>query len=366
MKRIFAFILAVTMLFSLTACANEQSSENNGSSANDTANTTTDDTSSADTAPFDYSAMLDENGFFKGITAADYVILPEYKGISIPENVLTADEDEVQAQVQYFLEQSATAEQVLDRAVEDGDTVNIDYVGSIDGVAFEGGNTQGQGTDVTIGVTQYIDDFLEQLIGHKPGENFDIEVTFPEDYGKEELNGKDAVFNITINYIHGEKIIPELTDEFAQGYGYDSADGLRLAIELWVIDNQKEAFYNELIASAQCKELPSDILQHYTDSVVAEFEYFAAYYGTDTENFLALNGYSSMDDFLKASAGTIDSVSREYFVIQAIAEAENLSISDEYVTENADTAQLEAYGMPYMKQFYLADAVYNFIFDNAA
>ena len=86
--------------------------------------------------------------------------------------------------------------------VEDGDTVNIDYIGYIDGVAFEGGNTQGYGADLTIGSGSYIDDFEEQLIGHNVGDNVQVKVTFPEDYGKDELNGKEAVFDVTINGIY--------------------------------------------------------------------------------------------------------------------------------------------------------------------
>lgn len=86
--------------------------------------------------------------------------------------------------------------------VEDGDTVNIDYVGSIDGVEFFGGNTQGMGTDLVIGSGSYIDDFEEQLIGAHPGDNVTVTVTFPENYGKEDLNGKEAVFEVTVNGIY--------------------------------------------------------------------------------------------------------------------------------------------------------------------
>lgn len=86
--------------------------------------------------------------------------------------------------------------------VENGDTVNIDYVGSIDGVEFSGGNTQGMGTDLVIGSGSYIDDFEEQLIGAHPGDNVMVTVTFPEDYGKEDLNGKEAVFEVTVNGIY--------------------------------------------------------------------------------------------------------------------------------------------------------------------
>ncbi len=86
--------------------------------------------------------------------------------------------------------------------VEDGDTVNIDYVGSIDGVEFDGGSTNGQGTDLTIGSGLYIDDFEEQLIGSHPGDTVDVNVTFPEDYNSEDLQGKDALFVVTINGIY--------------------------------------------------------------------------------------------------------------------------------------------------------------------
>ena len=86
--------------------------------------------------------------------------------------------------------------------VENGDTVNIDYVGSIDDVEFSGGNTQGMGTDLVIGSGSYIDDFEEQLIGAHPGDNVTVTVTFPEDYGKEDLNGKEAVFEVTVNGIY--------------------------------------------------------------------------------------------------------------------------------------------------------------------
>lgn len=86
--------------------------------------------------------------------------------------------------------------------VKDGDTVNIDFVGSVDGVEFEGGNTNGAGTDLIIGSHSYIDDFEDQLIGHHPGETVEVNVTFPENYGKESLNGKDAIFKVTINGIY--------------------------------------------------------------------------------------------------------------------------------------------------------------------
>lgn len=86
--------------------------------------------------------------------------------------------------------------------VKDGDQVNIDYVGYIDGKAFDGGDTQGQGTDLTIGSGSYIDDFEDQLIGAHPGDNVTVKVTFPDNYGNDDLNGKDATFDVTVNGIY--------------------------------------------------------------------------------------------------------------------------------------------------------------------
>ena len=89
--------------------------------------------------------------------------------------------------------------------IKDGDMVNIDFVGSIDGVEFEGGSTEGQGTFLVIGAKRYIDDFEEQLIGAHPGDDVEVNVTFPEDYGKDELNGKDALFKVKVNGIYVKK-----------------------------------------------------------------------------------------------------------------------------------------------------------------
>ena len=110
--------------------------------------------------------------------------------------------DTQQSENQQTEEQSETYQTDTSLTVEDGDTVNIDYVGTVDGVEFEGGNTDGNGTDLVIGSGDYIDDFEDQLIGSHPGDTVEVHVTFPDDYGNEELNGKDAVFTVTVNGIY--------------------------------------------------------------------------------------------------------------------------------------------------------------------
>ncbi|MCD7956178.1 MAG: FKBP-type peptidyl-prolyl cis-trans isomerase [Lachnospiraceae bacterium] len=117
-----------------------------------------------------------------------------------PFSSTTDDADE--ASTESVTEEVVTYSTDTSLTVADGDTVNIDYVGSIDGVEFSGGSTDGNGTDLVIGSGSYIDDFEEQLIGYHPGDTVEVTVTFPEDYGVDDLNGQEAVFEVTINGIY--------------------------------------------------------------------------------------------------------------------------------------------------------------------
>ena len=179
--KVLAVLMALMLSVGLTACGNKQG---NGDAA------------------VNYSLGLTTDGHFEGITAKDYVTLGQYTGIAYEESAVTVKEEDIQKKIDSIMSSHTYKEEITDREVADGDTINIDYVGKVDGVEFEGGSTNGAGTEVTIGVTSYIDNFLEQLIGHKPGETFDIEVTFPDPYERNtELSGKDAVFTVTINKI---------------------------------------------------------------------------------------------------------------------------------------------------------------------
>lgn len=158
----------------------------------------------------DYSKGLNEDGTIENVKALDYVELFDYKNLSVSRSELEPSDEEVMAYIDTILEQFPAVNDDESIVIKEGDTINLDYVGSVDGVEFQGGSTGGQGTSLTIGSGMYIPGFEEQIVGHHVGENFDIEVTFPEQY-KEELAGKDAVFNITINGVN-EKA--KFTDEF--------------------------------------------------------------------------------------------------------------------------------------------------------
>ena len=372
MRRYISLLLALVMAFALAACTNSPA-ENTDSPASPETETTApsenNDAPSVDAndgadenALPDYTYLsegIGENGCFAGVKASDIVTLPEYKGISAPTSVVTADPDAVAQEVESLLNSLSERVEVTDRAVEDGDTINIDYVGSVDGVEFTGGNTQGQGAEVTIGVTNYIDDFLQQLIGHMPGENFDIEVTFPEDYGRDDLNGKDAIFNVTINYIVGTVTESEITDAVAAKLGYESADELSAAIEEYVVRNAKNEFISSIYEQSEIAEIPESVQKNVEDYVRFNVE---QNYGVDLAAFCQYIG-TTEEEYL---AHAVESVGKNYLSAQAIAEIENIEVTDEDVIAGGYENAVEVFGVGYVKRYILMQTkVPEFIIANA-
>ncbi|MBD5491876.1 MAG: hypothetical protein HDR16_07120 [Lachnospiraceae bacterium] len=174
----------------------------------------------------DYSAGLTEDGRIADADMATMVTLTDYKNIPVDANEVAATAEEVEEEISSTLE--AYKELSTDEQLEivDGDEVNIDFVGTVDGVEFEGGNSGGEGYDLTIGSGSFVDDFEQQLIGYKPGDEVTVEVTFPEDYS-EELAGKDASFAVTVN---GIMVTPELTDAFV-AENLEDTEGVSTAAE---------------------------------------------------------------------------------------------------------------------------------------
>ena len=368
--RLVALLLAGALVTPMiSGCgADASTADNSGEQAETTATQVTKSDTSATTdtqeAPtFDFSAGIDENGHWTGVKALDYVKLPsDYKSISIPASEVTPTDEEVQSMISSITSGYATLEQVTDRAVADGDTVNIDYVGSVDGTEFEGGSTQGKGTVVTIGVTQYIDDFLDQLVGHKPGETFDVNVTFPEDYGVEELNGKDAVFSVTINYIQETKQ-PDVTDEWVEQtlkgkYGWTTVaemdkeirDGLQYK-------HSADYVRSYILENSEVSEIPTSIVDQQAAQLVYQYEYYANMYGTDLASFLKMSaGVETTDELVEKNKESLADAAKVYLVFQAVAEDAGIEVTPDELTNyltsvsgNSDTASLETqYGKGYL------------------
>lgn len=370
-RKLLILLLAVVMILAV-GCTSENNSTNNENQGNEVVNT-------EEYAGIDYSDKLDDNGFFKDLKALEHVELAEYNNISIPSEVHAISEERVQAGLTSIVTEFATDVQITDREVANFDTINMDYVGSVDGVEFEGGTTNGRGTEVTIGVTGYIDDFLQQLIGHMPGETFDVEVTFPADYGVENLNGKDAIFVVTINYI-SEAVSPELTDAFvaenlSETYDANTVEELKTVVGEQLKQEAMRAYVQDYImTNTVVNNLPETVLSFQQDMMVNYYQTSADSYGVSLREFLsAYVGYESVEALLEAANEDLKMTSEYSLIIQAIAEHADIHVTEDYLkdyfvkyTGSEDYSQFETiYGMPYLKNLILQEAILDHVVDQA-
>jgi len=374
LKKLFALMLVSTTLLAIGCTSEDESNtSNNDVYQNETQNQEA--TNPIEDFDLDYSVGLDENGFFENVKAFDFVELAEYDKISIPSESHVITEEMVQANLDNILSSFNTTAEVTDRTVVNGDTVNIDYVGSVDGVEFEGGSTGGYGTEVTIGVTSYIDGFLDQLIGHDPGESFDIEVTFPEDYGSEDLKGKDAVFAITINYI-GETVTPELTDAFVSenlstSYNSNTIEELKSTIQSDLQDNAIKGYiYDYILTNTVISSVPEEVVTYQQMIMENYYKMSAMSYGMTLNEYLASYvGFDTIENLMEAASEELNSTSRFSLVIQAIAEDANLSVTEEALaayfvkyTGSEDYSEFEGiYGLSYLKNSILQEFVLDYL-----
>lgn len=350
-----------------SASSAESSSDADDSTDSSTGSDADSTDSEEETIEFDYSEGIDEDGHWSGVRALDYVTLPaDYASIQAPASSVVPSDDDVQTQMDSIMSNYSTTEQVTDQEVADGDTINIDYVGKIDGVEFDGGSTDGNGTTVTIGTTQYIDDFLEQLIGHKPGETFDIEVTFPDDYGVDDLNGKDATFTVTINYIQ-KTTTPELTDDWVaenlkDTYGWSTVEEMRAGVkEDLQYSNLATYVQDYVLNNSTVTEVPQAIIDYQGQQYLYQYQTYAQTYGTTLSALLQMyTGASTTEEFLTNNADALESAARSYLIFQAIMEDAGITETDEeyeaYV-ESATSSDVETVEATYGKNYLMLRAL---------
>ena len=390
-KRLYraaAALLAVGMTAALAGCGSSAEVESTAESADTaataetaTAETAVDESAYEYLADFDYSAGFDENGYLKDVTAADYVTLPDdYADITIDAALGEVSDEDVTAFIeQNFLSNYATTEQVTDRAAADGDTVNIDYVGTVDGVEFDGGSTQGQGTNLTLGSGAYIPGFEEQIVGHMPGESFDVVVTFPEDYQSAELAGKEAVFATTLNYVE-QTTLPELTDAWVQEHlnqalGLTSVAGVNDYVRgLLLYDQQANEIYNELTSQLTvADEAPAELVKYFEDYYLLTPYLYSQMNGVTLDEFITSGGFADTAAYLESIAGYIDGAVQQALIMQALAETYgivcdtdtmNAEIMDQYGTDDP-TTYTEQYGETYLKMSILNSLVMEHLIEMA-
>lgn len=321
-----------------------------------------------DYANFAYSDGLDENGYWSGIRALDYVTLPEdYAAIPLKKADVEPTEEDVQAQIDSLLSQYTTTQQVTDRAAANGDTVNIDYAGTVNGVAFTGGTYSGY--SLKLGSGSFIDNFEDQIVGHKPGETFDVTVTFPDGYSDSTdadgntvvLSNQQAVFSVTLNYI-SEEILPELTDAWVDetcgtALGVHTVEELRTYYQDRLYQsNLSNAVMTYLLANSTFKTLPKEITDYQVKQCLNYYYTMANYYGYDLDTFLqAAAGYDNADALLDAMSDSITQYAREALLYQAVAEAMDIAPTQEQI--DTYSAYSETYGANYCTMVALMDAV---------
>ncbi|HCM92607.1 MAG TPA: hypothetical protein DIS78_08595 [Lachnospiraceae bacterium] len=329
----------------------------------------------------DYSKMLDDNGYVKGVTASSVVTLPEYKGISIKKSDIEYSDEEVQSDIDDQLNQHTELSTDTDKKIEDGDKINLDYVGTIDGVEFEGGNSNGQGSDLTIGSGTFIDDFEQQLIGSGVGDNVTVNVTFPDDYQSADLAGKDAQFDCTINGIY---VAPEFTDDFVAEYLSDKASTVE-EYKQYLKDTHYETNLNDWIENylrdnTTVTSYPSRYLKNLKSvQKYSEMESFNimkdvyAQYGMTYNDFYDYQGKSE-EEYDESLDETCKETEKDILTYQAIMEKEGIrSTIEDYKahikeTEGGDEAyadRKEQYGDPYLIQSLYKDKAIQVVKDNA-
>ena len=263
------------------------------------------------------------------------VELGKYKGLKVevePKHEVT--EDEMNARIAQDQQKGARTEDVTDREVQDGDTVNLDYAGTVDGVAFEGGTAQGQ--TLTIGSHQFIPGFEEQMVGMAIGEEKDLDVTFPEEYHAENLAGKAAVFHVKVNSIsHTE--MPELDDDFAQDNGFDDLAAYKESIAKELNDRAQQNYdisvenaLVEKVVDDATIEVPEAMIEEQTGYILREMEIRMMYQGLRMEDFLKYTG-QTREQLAQSYRGEAERRVRTELVLEAIRKAEKIEPTEEEI-----------------------------------
>ncbi|MEA2484759.1 MAG: trigger factor [Thermoleophilaceae bacterium] len=262
--------------------------------------------------------------------------LGEYKGVEAPKREASAPDEAIDAEIERLREQGASLEPV-DREAQNGDFVVLDYTGYLDDEPFQGG--EGRGQTIELGAGRLIPGFEDQLIGAKAGEDRTLNVSFPDDYGAEELAGKAARFEANVKEVR-EKRMPEADDEFAeQAGGFDSLAELRedIARRLREVDERnadrefREAALDKVVENATIN-VPQEVIHGKAHDLWHQMEHRLRHQGLDPAQYLAITGKTEEDLINEAEPDAEKSLRREA-VLAAIVEAEKIEPTDDELVE---------------------------------
>ncbi|MBP3882975.1 MAG: FKBP-type peptidyl-prolyl cis-trans isomerase [Lachnospiraceae bacterium] len=332
-------------------------------------------------ASTDYSAMLNEDGTIKDVNVTDYVKTFDVNAVKLAKADVEYTDEKMQEDINKQLESHRVLNADTALAVKDGDVVNIDYTGTIDGTEFDGGSAQDY--DLTIGSGSFIDNFEQQLIGTHPGDQLTVNVTFPEEYpNNPDLAGKAAAFAVTVN---GIKELPEFTDEFVKANLSENAQTVEEYKQYL-----KDTNYKSNLASAVSKYISDNIsADNYPTAYLKqlkalqmtlneeEFNYMAQMYAQYGMNFsygsvMEYKGAANTAEYEKVLEEDAKKFCLNNMAYQELAAQAGITVSDEdyeaFKTENGVTEEIEeTYGKPYLiQQYILPEKVETYIAEHAA
>lgn len=298
---------------------------------------------------------IDEIGKDKGILCKlNVVTKPEatiegYKGIEVTKPSVEVTEEDIDQEIERVRERNSRIVTVEGRAAENGDVVTIDFDGYVDGKQFDGGKAENY--ELTLGSGQFIPGFEDQVVGHNVGDEFDVNVTFPEDYHAEELKGKPAVFKIKLHEIK-TKELPVVDDEFVKDVSeFDTLADYRKDIEQKTrtqrekaADSEVENQLVEAIIEKVQAEIPDEMVENEVDEIINSFAYRLQSQGLKLETYLKYTGLTT-DDLRTQYKAQAERQVKVRLGLEKIAELENLKPTEEE-TEAEYQKLADAYGMP--------------------
>lgn len=271
--------------------------------------------------------------FTASVAVKPEVTLGEYKGVEVEKKAIEVVDEEIEAEITKEREANARTITVDDRAVMDGDMITLDYAGSVDGVAFEGGTAKDQ--ELTIGSGRFIPGFEEQLVGVTIGEEKEVHVTFPEEYHAKELAGKAAVFQCVV---HGIKVkeLPEVDDEFAQEVSeFDTLDAYKEDIKARLLKDKeadakraKEDAVIKKIIEGATMEIPDAMVEFQTEQMMEEFGQRMQMQGLSLEQYFQITGMSEANYREQMKPRATQNI-QSRLVLEAVAKTENLEATDQ-------------------------------------
>lgn len=301
-----------------------------------------------DKMDFDMVSISKEDGVDFKVTLTTYpeITLGEYKGLKAEKVIAKVEDSEVDAQVNAMAERNARMVEVADRAAQMGDTVTFDFEGFCDGEAFEGGKAEKY--TLELGSGQFIPGFEEQITGKNIGDEFDVNVTFPSDYGAENLAGKDATFKCKLHEIKFREL-PAIDDEFAKDVSeFDTLEALKEDLKAKALERKQkiseEEMENDLVQQIVDSiegEIPEAMYENRLNQSVEEFAYRLQSQGLNLETYLKYTN-STIDEFKKSFRPQAESQVKFRLALEKIVELEKIEATDEDIN-----AQLEKMAKDY-------------------